>query len=79
MRTLIMVRRMLTEPNTTWAGGILPQASLARSRALIATFSEERIFSCRFCRFELVASMVEGCGSCERRVWHAGCAGGPEA
>ena len=74
MRTLIIVRRILTEPNTAWAGGKLPQASLARSRALIATFSEERIFSCRFCCLELFnASMVEGRGSYENTVTHRLC------
>ena len=47
--TLIIVRITLTVPNTTLAGVML-ETSLARFKVSMATFSEERATSRRFCR-----------------------------
>jgi hypothetical protein len=47
--TFIIVRITLKEPKTGLAGVIL-QNSLARSETSMATFSEERMISRRFCR-----------------------------
>ena len=63
-RTLIIVRRTLTEPNTALAGVILA-ASFARFVISMATFNKERGPSRRLCRREF-ASMVDSRGGCEK-------------
>ena len=59
--TLIIVRRMLTEPKTALAGVML-DSSFARFIASMAAFNKERALSWRFVRWDF-ASMVEGCES----------------
>jgi len=58
-----MVRRMLTDPKTAFAGVIL-ETSFARFVASMATFSEEIILPRSFGRCDLVF-MVKSEGRCE--------------
>ena len=74
--TLIIVRRMATEPKTALAG-VMFESSLARFRPSIAIFSEERTPSRPFGRWDL-SVMVETQGSCEEAVRCEGCEGEPE-
>ena len=74
-RTLIMVRRTLTEPNTALAGA-MPEISFARFSVSIVTFNDERVPSRSFGRWGF-ASMVEGRGVREKTVWRVGCEEGP--
>ena len=67
-----MTRRMATEPIIALAGVAL-EASLARFRASMAMFSEERTPSCPFGCWDL-SVMVKGQDSRERAELHAGCA-----
>lgn len=53
--------------------GVVLETSFARSIATMAAFNKARVRSRRFCRLESVF-MVEVRGSCEERVWDAGCA-----
>ena len=69
-RTLIIVRRTLTEPKTALAGVIL-DTSFARFITSMATFNNERASSGRFCRGES-ASMVKS----RETVRQAGCENG---
>jgi len=64
--TLIVVRRVVTEPKTALAGGILEV--FAKSKASMATFKSA---SRSFCRLES-GFMVER-GGCERTVQREGC------
>ena len=73
--TLIIVRRMLTEPKTALAGVML-ETSFARFMASTAAFSKGMALSWRFVRWGLV-TMVETGGSCESDVG-TGRAEGPE-
>ena len=75
---MIIVRRTLTEPKTALAG-VPPEISFTRFMASMAASSKQRAFSRRFCRLELFASMVEGRGSCKKRMWDTGCADGRES
>ena len=52
--------------------GVALEISLARFMASMAAFSKMRELSRRFCRSELFASIVEGRGSCQKMVLHAG-------
>ena len=61
---------MAVEPNAALAG-VMVDASFARLRASMATFSEERVSSCPFGRWDLVA-MVEAQGRDEKAVRRAG-------
>lgn len=65
--TLIIVRRILTEPKMALTGVML-EISFPRFRASIATFNEERASG----RFGL-ASMFETRSGRERKAWRAGC------
>ena len=66
-RTLIIVRRTLTEPKTALAGVMLA-TSFARFKVSMATFNDERTSSRRFsCRES--ANMVESRDGCERRCY----------
>jgi len=75
-RTLIIVKRTLTVPKTAGAGVMLV-ASFMIFKASMAVLSDERVASRRFCPWDFVA-MVEAGGSCKRKMWHAGCVGGPD-
>ena len=59
-----MVRRIVTVPKTALAGVML-EISLARLRASMAIFSEERMASRPFGRWDSVV-IVEVQGSCEK-------------
>ena len=65
--TLIIVRRMLTEPKTALAGVEL-ETSFARFVTSMIAFSKERVLSSRFGRWDF-GFMVENRGFCERTVW----------
>ena len=65
-RTLICVRRAVTELKTTLADGIFE--ILAGSKASRASFNAKMAPSRPFGRWDL-ASMVEPRGGCEGRVW----------
>ena len=67
--TLMVVSRTVVEPNAVFAGMML-EASFARLRALIATFSEESVPSRPSGRWDSVA-MVENQGGCEKAVRRA--------
>jgi len=62
-RTLIIVRRELTEPNTALAG-VTQEISFARLRVSIATFNEERELS-RPLGLRELGSMGKARGRCE--------------
>ena len=71
-----MVRRMATEPKTALAGVML-ESSLARFRASMAIFREERAESRPFGRWDLVAIVEiqrsgEKAGRCVRREEESG-------
>ena len=65
----MVISRTVVEPNAAFAGMTL-EASFARLRALIATFSEESVPSCLSGRWDPVA-MVENQGDCEKAARRA--------
>jgi len=69
-RTLIIVRRTLTEPKTALAGVML-DTSFARFTASMATFNDERASSRRF-------SMVESRGNCKKQCCRQAAGNGPD-
>ena len=75
-RTLIIVRRTLTQPKTAFAGVIL-ETSFARFMASMAAFSEEMTPSRPFGGWEL-ASMVETGGDCGKVMQCVGCEEGSD-
>ena len=70
-RTLIVLRRVLTEPKTALAGVIL-ESSLAISKVSMAIFNDEVAPSSPFDRWDL-ACIVETRGSRKKTPWRAGC------
>jgi len=74
--TLIIARRILTEPKTAVAGAKLA-ASFARSRTSIAMFNEERTLSRPFGGWDL-ADIVETRRGGGRVVLRVGCEEGHE-
>lgn len=62
--TLIIVRRVLTDPKTCFAGAIIEVFS-ARFKASMAAFKDEMTTSRSLGRWDPV-SMVEARGGCER-------------
>ena len=68
---MTIVRRILTDPKTALAGVML-DISFARFMASMAIFNEERVPSCPFGRWALVA-IVGTQGSDENTVLRAVC------